>query len=92
MLDLFQSITIIILVVLKLSHFSANGKPWLGVFFCFFFYQIAIVFDMGSENEMVAWHHRLNTHEFEQTLGDSEHQESLACYNPWSHKESDTTE
>ena len=55
MFDLFQSITIIILVMLKLSHFSANGKPWLGV--CFFFYQIAIVFDMGSENEMVAWHH-----------------------------------
>ena len=24
------------------------------------------------ENEMVGWHHRLNAHEFGQTLGDSE--------------------
>ena len=24
------------------------------------------------ENEMVGWHHQLNEHEFEQTLGDSE--------------------
>ena len=27
-----------------------------------------------------------------QTLGDSEEQGSLACYSPWGHKESDTTE
>ena len=26
---------------------------------------------------MVGWHHQLNEHEFEQTLGDSEGQESL---------------
>ena len=36
---------------------------------------------------MVVWHHQLNGHEFEQTLGDNEGQESLA----WGHKESDTT-
>ena len=30
--------------------------------------------------------------EFEQTLGDGEEQEKLACYSPWGHKESDTTE
>ena len=41
---------------------------------------------------MVGWHHRLNGHEFEQTLGDSEGQGSLACYSPWDFKESDTTE
>ena len=29
--------------------------------------------------EMVGWHHRLNGHEFEQTMGDSEGQGSLAC-------------
>ena len=29
-------------------------------------------------------------HEFEQTLGDSEGQESLVCYSPWDHKESET--
>ena len=28
-----------------------------------------------------------NGHEFEQTLGDTEGQGSLACYNPWGHKE-----
>ena len=32
---------------------------------------------------MVRQHHQLNGHEFEQTLGDSEGQGSLACYNPW---------
>ena len=29
----------------------------------------------------------MNKHEFEQTPGDSEGQECLACCNPWSHKE-----
>ena len=32
---------------------------------------------------MVGWHHQLNGHEFEQTLGDSEGQGSLACCSPW---------
>ena len=41
---------------------------------------------------MVGWHHRLTEHEFEQTLGDSEGQGSLACCSPRGHKESDTTE
>ena len=35
---------------------------------------------------MVGWHHRLNGHEFEQTPGDSEDQESLACCSPWGHR------
>ena len=35
------------------------------------------------EDEMVEWHHQFNEHEFEQTLGDSQGQGSLACYNPW---------
>ena len=30
------------------------------------------------EDEMVGWHHQLNGHEFEQTVGDSEGQGSLA--------------
>ena len=34
----------------------------------------------------------LNRHEFEQTLGDGEGQGSLACCNPWGHKELDMTE
>jgi len=45
-----------------------------------------------TEDEMVAWHHWLNGHEFKQTLGDGEGQGSLACFSPWNHKESDTTE
>ena len=42
-----------------------------------------------TENDMVGWHHWLNGHEFEQTLGDSEEQGSLACCSPRGHKESD---
>ena len=45
-----------------------------------------------TEHEMVGWHHRLNEHEFEQTLGDDEGQGSLVCCIPWGHKESDMTE
>ena len=45
-----------------------------------------------TEDEVVGWHHRLNGCEFEQTLGDSEGQGSLACCSSWDHKESDTTE
>ena len=36
----------------------------------------------ATEDEMAGWHHRLNGHEFEQTLGDGEGQGSLACCNP----------
>ena len=45
-----------------------------------------------AEGEMVGWHYRFNGHEFEQVLGHSEGQESLACCSPWGRKESDTTE
>ena len=34
----------------------------------------------GTEDEMVGWYHQLNGQEFEQTLGDSEGQRSLACW------------
>ena len=44
------------------------------------------------EDEMVGWHHGLNGHEFEQTMGDGEGQGSLACRSLWDCKESDTTE
>ena len=40
-----------------------------------------------TEDEMVGCFH-----EFEQTLGDSERQGSLACCSPWGHKESDMNE
>ena len=45
-----------------------------------------------TEDEMVGWHHQLNGHEFEQTLGESEGQGSLAWCSPWGRKESDMTE
>ena len=45
-----------------------------------------------TEDEMVGWHHWLNGHEFEQTLGDGEGQGSLSLLSSWSCKESDTTE
>ena len=41
-----------------------------------------------AEDEMIGWHHRLNGHEFEETLRDSEGQGRLA----WGCKELDTTE
>ena len=40
---------------------------------------------------MVGWHHRLNGHESQQTLGDGEGQGSLVCCSPRDHKESDAT-
>ena len=45
-----------------------------------------------TEDEVVAWHHRLNGHEFEQALGDGDGQGSLVCFSPWGCKESDMTE
>ena len=40
----------------------------------------------------VGWDHRLNGHEFEQTLGVGDGQGSLVCCRPWGRKESDMTE
>ena len=41
---------------------------------------------------MVGWHPQLNGHEYEQVQGVGDGQGSPACYSPWGHKESDTTE
>ena len=35
---------------------------------------------------MVGWHHCFNGHEFEQTPGDSDRQESLVCCSSWGHR------
>ena len=40
---------------------------------------------------MVGWHHQLNGHELEHTLGDGEGQGILACCSPQGYKESDMT-
>ena len=51
-----------------------------------------------TEDEMVGWHHLLNGHGFEKTLGDSEGQGSLVCSahgvtkSPWGCKKSDVSE
>ena len=45
-----------------------------------------------TEDEIAGWHHQLNAHESEQTLGDSDGQGSLVCCNPWGRKDLETTE
>ena len=45
-----------------------------------------------TEDEMVGWHHQLNGHGFEWTLGIGDGQGGLACCSSWGNRESDTTE
>ena len=45
----------------------------------------------AAEDEIAGWHHQLNGHEFEQTLGNSRGQRSLTCCSPRGHRESHTT-
>ena len=45
-----------------------------------------------TEDEMVGWHHPVDGHEFEQTLGVGDGQGSLACWNQCGHIKSDMTE
>ena len=45
-----------------------------------------------TEDEMVAWDHWLDGHEFELALGVDDGQGSLVCCSPWGHKELDRTE
>ena len=46
----------------------------------------------ATKDKTVGWHHWLNGHEFEQTLGDSEGQGSLMCCSPCGRRESDPIE
>ena len=45
-----------------------------------------------TEDEMAGWHHQLDGHEFEWTLGAGYGQGGLECCDSWGHKESDMTE
>ena len=45
-----------------------------------------------TEDEMAAWHRRLDGREFEWTPGVGDGQGGLACCDSWGRKESDTTE
>ena len=46
----------------------------------------------GTEDDMFGWHHQLDAHEFEKTLGIGDGQGSLAFCSPWGCKELDMTE
>ena len=39
-----------------------------------------------TEDEVDGWHHRLNGHEFEQTVGDGDGQGRLVCGSSWGHR------
>ena len=41
---------------------------------------------------MVGWHHQLNGHEFEQTLGEIKGHEGLVCCSSWDRKGLNTAE
>ena len=45
-----------------------------------------------TENKMAGWHHQLDGHEFDWTPWVGDGQGSLACYDSWGRKESDSTE
>ena len=46
----------------------------------------------STEDEMAGWHHQLDGHEFERTLGVGYGQGGLACCDSWGRKELNTTE
>ena len=46
----------------------------------------------GRQDEVVGWHHRLNGHGFEWTLGVGDGQGGLVSCGSWSREESDMTE
>ena len=45
-----------------------------------------------TEDEMAGWHHGLDGHESESTLGVGDGQGGLACCDSWCRNESDMTE
>ena len=45
-----------------------------------------------TEDEMGGWHHQLDGHVFEVSLGVGDGQGGLACCSPWGCKDSDTSE
>ena len=45
-----------------------------------------------TEDEVVGWHHQLNGHEFDETLGVDDGQGGQECSSPWGRKQSDMIE
>ena len=81
-----------IMLKLKLQYFGHLMQSWL----------IGKDFDAGrdwgqeekgtTEDEMAGWHHRLDGHESEWSLGVGDGQGGLDCFDSWDCKESDMTE
>ena len=44
-----------------------------------------------TEEKRVGWHHQLEGHKSEHTLGVDDGQGSLVCCSPWGHKQLDMT-
>ena len=63
------------------------------VFCDYNFHSVCPLMDKDKEeDEMVGWHHWLNGHAFDQTLGVGDGHGSLVCYSPWGLKELNMTE
>ena len=45
-----------------------------------------------TEEKRVGWHHQLEGHKSEHTLGVDDGQGGLVCCSPWGHKQLDMTE
>ena len=85
LIKIFLRILIFLLLATWCEDLSHLKRPWC-------WERLKAEGKGAREDEMVGWHHRLNGHEFDQTLEVGDGQGSLACCSPWGCKESDTTE
>ena len=74
-----------LMLKLKLQYFDHDVKNWLIWNDSYAVKNWRREEKGRTENEMVGWHHWLNGHEFEWTLGVGDGQEGLACRSPWGH-------
>ena len=91
--DQLRSLSLVVMSPMCDSHSSLKGRIYCQFGVCGQGVGMGGQEEKGAtEDELVGWHHRLNEHEFEQTLGGSEGQGSLVCCSPRrSRQESDTT-
>ena len=79
---------------LSVSHCRFHEKWWC-IFDILYINKILFLSYKSNYNInhiLFGWHHQLDGREFEKALGVGDGQGSLACYNSWGQKESDTTE
>ena len=67
-----------------LKRWSTGKKPWCRP-------KLKAKGEGGDRGQIIRSHHWLNGHEFEQILGDSAGQRSLASYSPWGSQKADMT-